>query len=159
MKTIIKILGTSLLTFIFLAGCDQLKMEDEKIKDALIGKFFLDDEVDEDGTKTKDVKGEFFSDGKFYVEWADEIVDDETFETTDFLYEIGGEWKVKDKFIYYTYDLDKLKITPELNNVELDEMIKAIKDYNTPDKVVHYDASKIIYEDSDGKRQTIKKSY
>ena len=34
-----------------------------------------------------------------------------------------------------------------------------MKDKNTPDKVIEYDASKIIYEDSDGKRSTMKKSY
>ena len=38
-------------------------------------------------------------------------------------------------------------------------IIKSIKDKNTPDKVIDYDASKIIYENSDGKRRTMKKSY
>jgi hypothetical protein len=40
-----------------------------------------------------------------------------------------------------------------------DVMIKSLKDKNTPDKVIEYDASKIIYEDSDGERHTLKKSY
>ena len=72
---------------------------------------------------------------------------------------IEGQWKIKDKFIYYTYDFDKLKITPEIYMLMKDALIQSIKDKNTPDKVIEYDASKIIYEDSDGKRSTMKKSY
>ncbi len=153
------ILGTSLFALMFLAGCDQLKSEDEKLKEVLIGKFYQEDEVDENGTKTKDIKGEFFADGKFISQASLEIVDDETFEPTDIKFKISGEWKIKDKFIYYTYDFDKLKIEPDFYMLMKDEMIKAIKDKNTPDKVIEYDASKIIYEDSDGKRKTMKKSY
>ncbi len=151
------ILGTSLFVLMFLARCNQLKSEDEKIKDALIGKYYQEDEVDEDGSKTKDIKGEFFADGKFISQASLEIVEDENFEMIKV--KIGGEWKIKDKFIYYTYDLNKLKIEPEFYMLMKDEMIKAIKDKNTPDKVIEFDASKIIYEDSDGKRNTIKKSY
>jgi hypothetical protein len=89
-----------------------------------------------------------------------EVFDDETFETTDLTFELYGEWSVKNKFIYYTYDFDKLKITPELFGLFIkDEMIKELKETNTPDKVIEYDASKIIYEDSDGERHTLKKSY
>jgi hypothetical protein len=40
-----------------------------------------------------------------------------------------------------------------------DDLIQTLKDKNTPDKVIEYDASKIIYEDSDGERHTKKKSY
>lgn len=159
MKKFMTIFGANLFVLVFLAGCDLLKSEDDKIKDALIGKYYQEDEVDEDGTKTKDAKGEFFADGKFKQEATFEIVDEETFETTDLQVKIGGEWKIKDKFIYYTYDYDKLKITPDFYMLIKDELIKSIKDKNTPDKVIEYDASKIIYEDSDGERHTIKKSY
>jgi hypothetical protein len=159
MKKVMTFFGASLVALMFLAGCDLLKSEDEKIKDALIGKYYEEDDIDEDGNKIKDVKGEFFADGKFKAQATLEIVDEETFETTDLQVKISGEWKIKDKFIYYTYDYDKLKITPGLYMLMKDELIKAIKDENTPDKVIEYDASKIIYEDSDGKRYTMKKSY
>ena len=142
-----------------LYGCDSLKSEDDKIKDALIGKNYEEDYFDKDGNNFKNIKGEIFKDGTFRSEATIEIVDDETFETTDITLEIAGGWSIKDKFIYYTYDFDKLKITPEIYMLMKDELIKSIKDKNTPDKVIEYDASKIIYEDSDGERHTMKKSY
>jgi len=142
-----------------LNGCDSLKSEDDKIKNALIGKFYEEDYVDKDGNKIKNIKGAFLKDGKFRYVGTFEMVDDETFETTDLTMEIAGGWSIKDKFIYYTYDFDKLKITPQIYMLMKDEIIKSIKDKNTPDKVIEYDASKIIYEDSDGERHTMKKSY
>lgn len=159
MKKLMTIFGASLFALVFLAGCDLLKSEDDKIKDALIGKNYEEDYVDKEGNKLKNIKGEFFKDGKFSSEGSIEIVDDETFETTDLTMKITGKWSIKDKFIYYTYDYDKLKITPDFYNLMKDEVIKSIKDKNTPDKVIEYDASKIIYEDSDGERHTMKKSY
>ena len=147
------------ISMALLTGCDLLKSEDDKIKDALIGKNYEEDYVDKDGNKFKNITGEFFKDGEFSYEASIEIVDDETFETTDLTIKIGGKWSIKDKFIYYTYDFDKLKITPEFYMLMKDEMIKSVKDKNTPDKVIEYDASKIIYEDSDGERHTLKKSY
>ena len=101
----------------------------------------------------------FFEDGKYKWQGTTEIEDNETFEKTAISLSIEGQWKIKDKFIYYTYDFDKLKITPEIYMFLKDAMIKFMKDKNTPDKVIEYDASKIIYEDSDGKRSTMKKSY
>jgi hypothetical protein len=147
------------ISMALLNGCDSLKSDDDKIKDALIGKIYEEDYVDKDGNKIKNIKGEFFKDGKFRNVGTFEIVDDETFETTDLTMEIAGGWSIKDKFIYYTYDFDKLKITPEIYMLMKDELIKSIKDKNTPDKVIEYDASKIIYENSDGERHTMKKSY
>lgn len=40
-----------------------------------------------------------------------------------------------------------------------DKMINSINEKNTPDKVIDYDASKIIYEDAEGKKYTMKKTY
>jgi hypothetical protein len=159
MKKVTTFLGSTLFALMVLTSCNQLVSEDEKIKDALIGKYYQEDEVDDNGTKTKDIKGEFFADGKFISQATGEIVDDETFETTDIQMKISGEWKIKDKFIYYTYDFDKLEITPEIYMLMKDELVKTIKDKNSPDKVIDFDAAKIIYEDSDGKRHTMKKSY
>ena len=154
------------LTLIFFAiamlsfnGCDSLKSEDDKIKEAMTGKYYEEDYVDEDGSNIKNIKGEFYKDGKFRSEGTVEIVDDETFETTDITFKIVGGWSIKDEFIYYTYEYDKLKITPEFYMLMKDELINSIKDKNTPDKVIEYDASKIIYEDSDGERHTMKKTY
>ena len=161
MKKVFKIITLFFcaISMALLSGCESLKSEDDKIADALIGKTYQEDYVDEEGYKYKNIKGEFFKDGKFWTEATIEIVDDETFETTDLTMEIAGGWSVKDKFIYYTYDFDKLKLTPEIYMLMKDKLIKTIKDKNTPDKVIDYDASKIIYEDSDGERHTMKKSY
>lgn len=154
LSLIICVISMALLT-----GCDSLKSEDDKIKDALIGKNYEEDYVDKDGVKVKNIKGEFFKDGTFSDEATIEIFDDETSETTDITLKIGGEWSIKNKFIYFTYDFDKLKITPEIFMLTKDEMIKSMRDKNTPVKVIEYDASKIIYKNSDGERHTMKKSY
>ena len=149
----------SIIAMATISSCDFLKTEDDKIKDVLIGKYYQEDDVSDDGSKVKNVKGEFYNDGRFRTEATVEIVDDETYETTDLTMEIKGEWKVKEKFIYYTYDYSSLKLTPEIYMLAKDNVIKSIKDKNTPDKVIEYDASKIIIEDSDGDRHTMKKSY
>lgn len=44
-------------TMILLCGCDLLKGEDEKIKDALVGRVYQDDYVDNESTKLKNIKG------------------------------------------------------------------------------------------------------
>ena len=72
---------------------------------------------------------------------------------------VEGNFKVKDRFIYYTYNNNSLKITPEIYMLMKDKLMKSINEKNTPDKVIDYDASKIVYENSDGKRYTMKKSY
>jgi len=159
MKNLTKNLGMFIFSVFVIQGCNLLKTEDDKIKDALIGKYYQEDEVDDDGTKTKDIKGEFFVDGEFTSQATVEILDEETYETIDIQMKIGGEYKVKDKFIYYTYDFDKLKITPDYYMYMKDAIIKSIEEKNSPDKVIDYDASKVIYENSDGKRRTMKKSY
>jgi hypothetical protein len=159
MKKLSSIISVLTLTILLFSSCNLIKSEDEKIADALVGKSYEEDRVDDEGEKIKDIKIEFFKDGKFKSNATFETVDSETFETSDIIFEIQGQWKVKDKFIYYTYDYDKLKMTPEIYMLGKDEMVKQIKDKNTPDKVIEYDAMKIIYENSDGKRYTLKKSY
>lgn len=159
MKKFSSIISMLTLTILLFSSCNLIKSEDEKIGDVLVGKSYEEDRVDDDGEKTKDIKYEFFKDGKFKSKATFETVDSETFETSDIIFEIQGQWKVKDKLIYYTYDFDKLKITPDFYMSMKDEMIKSIKDKNTPEKVIEYDAIKIIYENSDGKRYTMKKSY
>jgi hypothetical protein len=37
--------------------------------------------------------------------------------------------------------------------------LESIRKKNSPDKIIEYDAAKVIYEDADGERTTIKKSY
>jgi hypothetical protein len=159
MKKLSSIISVLTLTILLFPSCNLIKSEDEKIADALVGKSYEEDRVNDEGGKLKDLKSEFFKDGKFKSNATFETVDSETFETSDIIMEIQGQWKVKDKLIYYTYDFDKLKMTPEIYMFMKDELVKSIKDKNTPDKVIEYDAMKIVYEDSDGKRYTLKKSY
>lgn len=160
MKTIKKLklifCGIAIAT---LFGCDLLKNEDDKIKEALIGKYYEEDRFNDSGTNIKDIKGEFYKDGKFSTEATFELVDDDTYETTDVTINIKGDWRVKEKFIYYTFDFNSMKLTPSYYMILKEELIKTIKDKNTPDKVIEYSAAKIIYEDSDGDRHTMKKSY
>jgi hypothetical protein len=149
----------SLIGFLSISSCEFLKTEDEKIKEAMIGKYYEDDE-EEDGVNVKDIKGEYFEDGKFFWEATFEIIDEETFETTDMEIQISGNWDVKDGFIYLTPDYNSLNIEPEFYEMLLkDEMTQTLKDENSPYKIISYDASKVIYEDVDGDRTTMKKSY
>lgn len=159
MKKLSSIISVLTLTILLFASCNLIKSEDEKIADALVGKSYEEDRVDDEGGKFKNIKHEFFKDGKFKSNATFETVDSETFETSDINFEIQGQWKVKDKLIYYTYDFDKLKVTPDFYMNMKDEMIKSIKDKNTPDKVIKYDAMKIVYENSDGQRYVKKKIY
>lgn len=156
----IQIVGVLFFSLLILKGCDQLKSDDEKIREVLIGKNYEEDRVEDNGQKIKDIRGEFFKDSRFISQATFEITDYKTFTTNDITIELEGDWKVKDRFIYLTYDFDRIKIIPDYFTVLLkDEMIDIIKTKNTPDKVIDYDAAKIIYEDSDGKRYTMKKSY
>jgi len=139
-------------------SCDVIKSEDQKISDILIGKCYEDDREDESG-KITDISLEYFKDGKYKSKATLEVVNENSYDNMVMDIEITGTWKVKDKFIYYTYDFDKMKITPSEYMFFKDEMIKGIKDKNSPDKVIEYDAAKIVYEDSDGERHTLKKSY
>lgn len=149
----------SLIGFLSISSCEFLKTEDEKIKEAMIGKYYEDDE-EEDGVNVKDSKGEYFEDGKFFSEATFEIIDEETFETTDMGIEISGNWDVKDGFLYLTPDYNSFNIEPEFYEMLLkDELIQTMKDKNSPYKIISYDASKVIYEDADGERTTMKKSY
>lgn len=147
-----------ILSSLLVYNCDALRSEDEKISNALIGKYYEDDDVNKSGETMKNIKGEYFKDGKFTGQVTFESVD-ENFETIEITFQIGGAWKVKDKFIYSDYDFNSIKIIPEIYMLGKDALIKEIKDKNTPSKVIDYDASKVIYEDSDGKRRTMKKSY
>ncbi len=143
---------TIFFAFLMFLSCDQLKTEDEKIRDILIGRFYEDDR-NENGIKVKDIKGEFFSNGKFIIKETAEI------EDTDVQLKMGGKWDVKDGFIYYKFDFNSIKITPEIYMSLKDKLINEIKTRNTPDRVIEYDAQKIIYKDSDGNQHTMKKSY
>jgi hypothetical protein len=147
------------IAIIIFTGCDLLKTEDQKISDALVGKIYIDDYEDKDGTKTKDISGEFYRDGKFWQEATVELVDEESFESTDITMKIQGEWNVKDKFIYYTYDYSSLKLTPQIYMLMKEELVETLKKKNTPDKVIDYDPSKVIIENSNGERHAMKKSY
>lgn len=121
----------------FLNSCYLSQSEDDKIKDAFIGKAFEEDFVDDEGDSFKNIRHEFFNNGKFSGGLTFEIIDDETYETTDLIIELYGEWSVRDKFLYYTYDYDKLKTTPEIYGFLMkDALIKELKEKNTPFKVI-----------------------
>jgi hypothetical protein len=150
----------TLVGFLSLSSCEFLKTEDEKIKEAIIGKYYEDDNEDDEAIKIKDSKGEYFDDGTFFSEAAYEFIDEETFESTDIVIEVTGNWDVKDGFLFLTPDYDAINISPEIYEILLkDKLVETMKDTNSPYKIIEYDASKVIYEDADGVRTTMKKSY
>lgn len=137
----------------FTTGCQAFKSEDEKISDALVGRFYEDDMV-EDGGKVKDISSVYFQDGSYKSEATLEFVDDETLETSSVKMKFTGTWKVKNKFLYNT--LDKIESEPEYFATLLEE---SLRKKNTPSKIISYDDAKIQYEDSDGDRHFMKKTF
>ncbi|MFM7769870.1 MAG: hypothetical protein ACKO8Q_04870 [Bacteroidota bacterium] len=129
------------------------KTEDEKITEALVGEFYVDDITNEDMSEMKNITNHFYKDGKFDGRVTYEFIDDYG-DFVTLAVTVSGTWKVKDKFIYYTYD--KVTSTPDYYAATL---LEGFRKRNTPDKVVEYDAAKVIYENADGKRTTMKKSY
>lgn len=145
---------------IFFASCNLIKSEDEKISDVLIGNTYQEDETLENGSKITEIRSQFFKDGTYKSSATIQMYDDESTENVNITFKVTGTWKVKDKFIYYTYDYDKLKIEPETWDLLIrDKLIEDLKTKNTPDEVLSYDAAKIVYKNSDGVKRTIKKSY
>jgi hypothetical protein len=153
MRNINKLVAFFLLVIVF-SGCQLLKSEDKKIEELLVGRFYEDDETLEDGTKFKDSYSEFYKDGKFQGTATLEFYSEEDFDITEIKFKFTGSWEVKDKFIYYKYE--KITSEPEM---WASMVAEEINKKNTPDKVIEYDAAKIIYENSDGERRTMKKSY
>ena len=131
------------------------KTEDEKMTEALVGEFYLDNRTEDDGTSVTNNTIHFYKDGKFDGKATYETYDPDYEDLISLTVNVTGTWKVKDKFIYYTYD----KATTDNPNFNADAYLDAIRKKNSPDKIVEYDASKVIYENVDGERRTMKKSY
>jgi hypothetical protein len=145
---------------LLLGSCNLMKSEDDKISDILIGNTYQEDETLENGSKITDYRSQYFKDGTYKTSATIQIYDDESTENVNITFKVTGTWKVKDKFIYYTYDYDKLKIEPETWDLLMrDKLIEDLKTKNTPDEILSYDPAKIIYKNSDGEKRTIKKSY
>jgi len=132
--------------------------EDERIEEALVGRYYQDDN-EEEGIKMTNIKGEFFSDGKFVEQLTIERMNPDTYEEENITIELSGDFKVKDKFLFYTLDFDKIRISPKEYGYLREGLIESFKNKNTPQKIIEYDKAKIIYEDSDGERTTMKKTY
>ncbi len=143
-----------------LGSCNLMKSEDDKISDILIGNTYQEDETLENGTKIMNARSQFFKNGSYKSSATIQVYDDESTENVNITFKVTGTWKVKNKFIYYTYDYDKLKIEPETWDLLMrDNLIEDLKTKNTPDEILSYDAAKIVYKNSDGETRTIKKSY
>ena len=153
-----------LLAAIVLSGCSSsnsdkapvvVKTEDEKMTEALVGEFYVDNRTEEDGTNVTNITNHYYKDGKFDGKATFEGYEPEFGDLISVTIQISGTWKVKDKFIYYTYD----KVTSDNPNLDAEVMLESVRKKISPDKIVEYDAAKVIYEDADGKRTTMKKSY
>ena len=131
------------------------KTEDEKMTEALVGEFFEDDHTLDEGTVARNIRYHFYKDGKYDGKATYESYDSEIGDVVSVTFNVTGTWKVKDKFIYYTYD----KASTDNSSFNADEFLESIRNKNSPDKIIEYDAAKVIYEDADGERTTIKKSY
>jgi hypothetical protein len=158
MKNVFKLLFLSTLIFASCGSSDTekapvVKTEDEKITEAIVGQFYEDDYVNAEGVTFSNISNQYYKDGKFDGKATMEFYDD-AFEFVSITVQVSGTWKIKDKFIYYTYD----KVT-SIPDYYAESMAEAMRKNNTPDKIIEYDAAKVIYENADGKRTTMKKSY
>jgi hypothetical protein len=131
------------------------KTEDEKMTEALVGEFFEDDRTEDDGSVVRNIRYHFYKDGKFDGKATYEYYDPEIGDLISLTIKVTGTWKIKDKFIYYTYD----EVTSDFPNFNAEAGLDEIRKKNSPDKVIEYDAAKVIYENVDGERRTMKKSY
>ena len=158
MKNVFKLLFLSALIFASCGSSDNEKApvektEDEKIAEAMVGQFYEDDNTNDEGVTFSNISTQYYKDGKFDGKATMEFYDD-ALDYTVITVNVSGTWKIKDKFIYYTYD--KVTSSPDYY---ADAMAESLRKSNTPDKIIEYDAAKVIYENADGKRTTMKKSY
>jgi hypothetical protein len=130
-----------------------VKTEDEKITEAIVGQFYEDNYVNDEGVTFGNISNQYYKDGKFDGKGTMEFYDD-ALEFVSITIQVSGTWKIKDKFIYYTYD--KVTSSPDYY---AESIAESLRKSNTPDKIIEYDAAKVIYENADGKRTTMKKSY
>jgi hypothetical protein len=159
---------TTFRAFLFFTGftitslfsCDSIIDEDAKIKKALTGKLYIDSDEYPKSDGVKESYGQYFDDGRFIWNYVIEEYDSFNEETFDVTIKVRGTWKVKDKFIYYKFDINNLKVIPADYAEDIKKNLKTYSQkYNSPEKVLKFDASKIVLEDSDGERYTLKKAY
>ncbi len=158
MKNVFKLLFLSTLIFASCGSSDTekapvVKTEDEKIAEAIVGQFYEDNNTNDEGITFSNISTQYYKDGKFDGKVTMEFYD-EMMEFVSITVKVSGTWKIKDKFIYYTYD----KVTSQ-PDYYADAMAESLRKSNSPDKIIEYDAAKVIYENADGKRTTMKKSY
>lgn len=147
------LLSFLILTVLVINGCQLFKSEDEKISDALIGRSYEDD-LTEDNGKITDITHVYFPDGTYKSELTLEFEDGGSSELSSVKMKFSGTWKVKNKYLYNTYD--KVETDPEYFVSFVKE---SIRKKNTPSKIISYDDAKIQYEDSDGEIHFIKKTF
>lgn len=149
----------SFLLFSFVS-CDELISEDEKITEVMIGRFYEDDEELENGSLIKDISTTFYDDGTF-ISKATMVMEndyDEMYRSSEALFYLEGQWKIKNKFIYYTYHFDRFKVVPSDYNYLLEAIKEKLQVHNSPDEVLSYNEAKIVYQTVEGKVHTMKKS-
>ena len=168
MKKTIQVLCILLLSTMTMTSCSNSKTEDkeekkektedEKITEALVGNFNIEDKVMENG-KLKNMKYELSKNGKFTQDVTLEVTNPEYDGYNDEKIEINvivsGKWKVKKKFINWEPDTDNVMVTPELYK---EGIINSLKNSNTPDEVISYNDSKIVTKDSKGEKMIWRKS-
>lgn len=175
-------LAAFFFAFFLLWGCNQLKSDDEKIKDSLIGEYIIDDYVNSQPKSFKDDFGKsvskakyiFWEDGKFeYSANLEEVIFYDPMFQEDLLddninvkFIITGGWTLKDKKLNLNYNFDKLKFLTqdEDGDYSLDVVLhsqfenKSRSNLDTQLKIVDFDLSKITTENSKGERQSMNKS-
>jgi hypothetical protein len=147
-------------------GIKELKTdEDNLIRESIVGKVYLDDEYIENRL-LKDRRMEFDESGVLSFEGNIEMYIQEIEDNIELSLKIGGNWNVKDKYLYYKYNDASISSTNQLFQTRIEEgyfskeeMLNELNSKNTPEQVVYFGPDKIVTKDADGKNTVMKKSY
>ena len=129
------------------------KSPDQEMSEKLVGVYFKDDETQDDGSVMKDMTMEYFKDGKFLGKAIIEGEDD-LGEVFSLKFDVSGSWKIENGFIKHISESIKCDDMPEEIKKE---MLKDMNKKNSADKIIELDDQKLITEDADGERETMKK--
>jgi hypothetical protein len=181
MKKLMTIFGAILFASIVITSCDQIKSEEDKIKNVLIGEFKIDDYVNNESGLFKNHFGErvnntiynFWKDGKFeYSANLDEVIFYDIMYEEEMLDErinvkfiITGNWEIKDNILNLKYNYENLKFLRQDEDGKYSNDIFFYRQFENKMranaenkmKIIDYDALKITVENSSGERQTLKK--
>lgn len=139
--------------------------EDDLIRSAIVGKVYLDDKH-YDNILYKDIRIRFDENGTLAFEGIIMMYIQEIEDNIEITMNVRGNWKVKDKFLYYKFNDASISSSNQVVQTKIEEgyfskeeMLNDLNSKNTPEQVIYYGPDKIVTKDVDGENTVMKKSY